>query len=125
MEYGLKEMIALYMNQNSHESKYKRPLWISERPFKLHEAAVLQGGLDLEAPCFQKRLGDILGILVAAGPLAQARRPQILVRRELIFAYNLFEFGDGWGDRPDRLRLAPVRISASLGHEKMPFYVRG
>src|SRR5580658_865828 len=79
---------------------------------------LLQRGLDLEAPGFQKRLWDVFGVLVAASPLAQAGRPQVLVGGELVLAYNLFKFGDGWGDRPDRLGLAPVRISASLGHEK-------
>src|SRR5579863_7328797 len=78
----------------------------------------LQRRLDLEAPSFQQRLRNVLGVLVAARPLAQPRRPQILVGGELILAHNLLKFRDGRGYRPDRFGLAPVRISASLGHEK-------
>src|SRR5579864_227830 len=78
----------------------------------------LQRGFDFKTPGFQKRLGDVLRVLIAAGPLAQTSRAQILVGREFVLAHNLFEFGDGWGNGPNRLRLAPVWISASLGHEK-------
>src|SRR5271166_753742 len=85
----------------------------------------LKRGLDLEAPSFQKGLRDVFGVLVAACPLPQTRRPQILVGGELVFAHNLLEFGDSWGNWPDRFGLAPVRISASLGHELLPFHSRG
>src|ERR1700679_613084 len=78
----------------------------------------LQRGLDFESPGFQKRLGNVLGILIAACPLPQARGAQVLVGRELIFTYNLLKLGDGGDNGADRLRLAPVGISASLGHEK-------
>ncbi len=88
-----------------------------ERPGEIFPAG-LQRGLDLEAPGFQEGLGDVLGILVAAGPLAQAGRPEVLVGRKLVLAHNLLEFGDGGGNRADGLRLAPVGISATLGHKK-------
>src|ERR1700726_840421 len=78
----------------------------------------LQRGLDLKAPSFQKRFGEALGVLVAASPLPQARRTQILIWGELVIAHNLFGFGGGRGNGPDRLGVAPVRISASLGYEK-------
>src|ERR1043165_9170481 len=79
---------------------------------------VLQRRLDLEAPGLEQRLGNVLRILVAAGPFPQAGGPQVLVRLELILAHHLFELGDGGSDRPNRLRLPPVRISATLGHNK-------
>src|SRR5580698_2670329 len=100
--------------------------WVALRA--THERLIhrwLQRGLDLEAPSFQQRLRDVLRVLVTACPLPQASRPEILVGGELVFAHNLFEFGDGGGDGPDRLRLTPIRISASLGHEKTAFPLKG
>src|ERR1700730_2628688 len=85
----------------------------------------LQRGLDFKAPGFEQRLRDVLRILVAACPLPQTSRPQILVGGEFVLAHNLLKFGDSRGNWADRLRLAPVRISASLGHEKLPFHLKG
>src|SRR5579863_2527419 len=79
---------------------------------------LLQRGFNLESPSFQKRLGNVLRVLVAPSPLPQAGRPQILVGGKLVLAHNLLEFSDRRGDRPDWLRFAPVRISASFGHVK-------
>src|SRR5580692_625715 len=77
----------------------------------------LERGLNLEAPGFEQRLGDVLRILVAPSPLAQPGRAQILVGGKLVLAHDLLKFGDGRGDRSDRFGLTPVWISASLGHE--------
>src|SRR5580698_1857277 len=85
----------------------------------------LQRGLDLKAPGFEQGLRDVLRVLVAACPLAQARRAQVLVGGELGFAHHLLKFGDSRGHRPDWLRLAPIWISASLGHKKIAFPLRG
>jgi hypothetical protein len=79
---------------------------------------LLQGRFDFKAPSLEQRLGNVLGILVPAGPFAQPGRPEILVRRELVLVHNLLEFRNGGCHWPDGLRLAPVRVSASLSHEK-------
>src|ERR1700704_773292 len=76
----------------------------------------LQGGFDFEAPSLKQRLRNVLGVLISARPLAQAGRPQVLIGREFVFPNHLFELGNGRGNRPDRLRLAPVGISTSLCH---------
>src|SRR5215813_2899089 len=86
-------------------------------PMSLGFVLRLQGGFDLKAPCFQQRLGDVLGILVPSCPLPQTRRPQVLVGGELILAHHLLELGDRGGDRPNGFRLTPVWVSASLCHE--------
>src|SRR5207245_10840405 len=78
----------------------------------------LQRGLNFEAPSFQQRLLNVLGILVAPRPLPQASGTQILVRREFVLPHNLFKFSDSRGNRANRLGLAPVGISASFRHEK-------
>ncbi len=77
----------------------------------------LKRGFDFEAPSFQKRLWDVLGVLIAASPLPQTGRTEVLVGGELVFAHDLLKFGDGGDNGTDRLGLAPVRISASLSHE--------
>src|SRR5690348_1528122 len=81
-------------------------------------ASRLQGGFDFESPSFQQRLRNVLGVLVAARPLPQAGGAQILVGLELVLLHHLLELGDGGGNRPNRLGLPPVRISASLSHNK-------
>jgi len=54
-------------------------------------------------------------VLVAAGPLAQGGSNADTDRGESLYsAHNLFEFGDGRGDGPDRFRLAPVRFPRRL-----------
>ena len=94
---------------------------LAERPTS-SIALSLERGLNLEAPSFQKRLRDVLRVLVAACPLPQTSRPQILVGRKLVLPHNLLKFSDRRGDRSDRLRLTPVWISASLRHELLPFH---
>src|ERR1700681_2860212 len=78
----------------------------------------LQGGFDFKAPSFEQGLGDVLGILVPARPFPQPCRAQVLVRGELILVHNLLECGDCGSNRPNRLGLVPVGVSASLSHEK-------
>jgi len=85
----------------------------------------LQSGFDFEAPGFEERLGDVFGILVAAGPLAQPCGAQILVGSELVFADDLLKLGDGGDNWANGLGLAPVRISATLCHETCLSYKRG
>src|ERR1700749_3668422 len=73
----------------------------------------LQCAFNLKTPGFQKRFGDVFAVLVAACPLAQTSRPDVLIRCQLEFLNSLFKrcnYGDDW---PDGLRLAPVRITAS------------
>src|SRR5215471_16001816 len=78
----------------------------------------LQRGLDLKPPGLQQRLRDVLRVLVAPRPFAQAGRAQVLIGGELILTHDLLELGDGGDNWADRLGLAPVGISASLSHEK-------
>ena len=85
----------------------------------------LQSGFDFEAPGFEERLGDIFRVLVATGPLAKTGGAQVLVGGELVFAYDLLKLGDGGDDWPDWLGLAPVWISATLGHRTCLSYKWG
>src|SRR5579862_5290348 len=78
----------------------------------------LQGGFDFKTPGFEQGLGDVLGVLVPARPLAQPGRPQILIGGKFIFVHHLLELSDRGSHRSDGLGLAPVGVSASLGHEK-------
>src|SRR5581483_5358526 len=79
--------------------------------FGLAIERALQRRFDLESPGFQKRLRDILGILVPAGPLPKTGGPDILIRCELELLDDLFKGGHSRHYRADGLRLAPVRIS--------------
>src|SRR3954453_6190123 len=76
-----------------------------------------EGGLDLEAPRLKQRLRDELRVLVPARPLTETGGAQILVGSELELFDRLFEGGHNRDDGPDRLRLAPVRIAATLRHD--------
>src|SRR5579875_2037113 len=76
----------------------------------------LQRGLDLKTPRFEESLRDVLRVLVPAGPLAEACRTNVLIRGKLELLHNLLEGGNGGHNRPDGLRLAPVRISTTLCH---------
>jgi hypothetical protein len=78
----------------------------------------LQSGFDFKTPSFEQGLRNVLGILVPACPFAQPGRAQILVRGKFVFVHNLLEFGYRRSDWADRLRLAPIGVSASFGHEK-------
>jgi len=73
-------------------------------------------GLDLETPSFQKGLRNVLRVLVAASPLAQSRRPDVLVRRQLELFYDLLKRCYRRNNRADWFRLAPVRVSTTLCH---------
>src|SRR6266545_3191542 len=84
---------------------------------KRNKLITLKSGLYFKAPSFQKRLRDVLGVLVTACPLAQTRRPQVLVGGEFVLTHYLFELGDRGGDRPNGFGLTPVWVSASLCHE--------
>ena len=106
---------------NDRQEKQKGSLESDPLELRIAESG-LECGLDLEAPSFQKRLGDVLGVLIAASPLPQPCRPQILVGGELVLAHNLFKFGDRGGNGTDRLGLTPIRISASLRHGLLPFH---
>jgi len=76
----------------------------------------LEGGLDLEAPCLEECLGDVLGVLVAARPLAEAGGADVLVGGELVLFYDLLKRGDGRDYGADGLRLAPVWVAAAFCH---------
>src|SRR5215472_19267369 len=78
----------------------------------------LEGRFNFESPGFQKRFWDVLRILVTARPFAQPCRAEILIWSELELLHRLFERGDNRDHRPNRLRLAPVRIAASSCHIK-------
>ena len=82
----------------------------------LELAKSLQRGFDLKAPGLEKGLRDVLGILVAARPLAEASRPDVLVRGQLELLGNLLKRGNCGHDRADGLRLAPIWISTTLCH---------
>src|SRR5579872_3553510 len=64
----------------------------------------LQSRLDLKTPSLQKRLRDVLGILVLTRPLPQTGGAQILVGQELKFLYCLLERRNYGNYRSDRLR---------------------
>ena len=76
----------------------------------------LEGGLDLEAPGLEESLGDVLGVLVPAGPLAEAGGADVLVGGELVLFHDLLKGGDGGDDGADGLGLAPVGIAAAFCH---------
>jgi hypothetical protein len=78
----------------------------------------LKSGFDLEPPSFQQGLRNVLGILVTPCPLAKASRTEVLVGSQLVLTNDLLKLSYRRGDGPDWLRLAPIRISASLCHEK-------
>src|SRR5579884_4513884 len=94
------------------------PMW---RPFPLYQT-FLQRRFDLETPRFQKWFRNILGVLVPAGPFAQAGGTQVLVWRQFVFPNHLFEFSHCRNYRSNRLRLPPIRISASLSHSNSASY---
>src|SRR5712675_2637596 len=96
-----------------------------QRPLGRLSNLLLQRGFDFEAPGFQKRLGDVFGVLVAASPLAQTGRAQILVWSEFVLAHNLLKLRNGRDNWADGLGLAPVRISATLRHETCLSYNGG
>ncbi len=77
---------------------------------------LLQGGLDLETPRLKQRLWNVFRILVAACPLPQARRANILVRRKFEFLHDLLERSHCGDDGANRLRLSPIRISTTFCH---------
>ena len=90
------------------------------RPQAAFEKSVpLQRRLDLESPRLEQRLRDVLRILVAPCPLPETVGSKVLVRGELVLSYDLLEFGNGRGDRSNRLGFAPVGISASSCHESV------
>jgi len=80
------------------------------------EGVQLQRGFDFEAPGFQKRLGDVLRVLVLPRPFAQPGGADVLIRLEFEFLHHLLKLGDGGHDRADRLGFAPIRIAASFCH---------
>src|SRR6185312_1444877 len=86
-------------------------------PNPIHRSGhTLQRGLDLKSPGLEKRLRDVLRILVSPRPLPQTRGPYVLVRGQLVFLHNLFQRCHRRDNRPNRLRLAPIWISAALCH---------
>jgi len=80
------------------------------------EGVQLQRGFDFEAPGFQKRLGDVLRVLVLPRPFTQPGGADVLIRLQLEFFHHLFELGDGGDDRANGLGFAPIRIAASFCH---------
>src|SRR5262249_8591638 len=61
-------------------------------------------------------LGDVLRVFVTPRPFTQAGGTNVLIRSELELFHCLFEGCNDWNNRSDRLRFAPVRITASLCH---------
>src|ERR1022692_345973 len=110
------------MKANCSKAGFKqskdRPRAVFENLIRIYNQG-LERGLDLKPPSLKERLRDVLGILVAPGPLPQPGGAQILVGREFILPHHLLKLSDGWGDRPDRFGLPPVRISASLRHGRL------
>src|SRR5262249_5553155 len=77
----------------------------------------LQCGFDLEPPCLEQGLWNVLGILVPARPLPQPSRTEVLVRGQLVSLDHLLELGHGWNNGSNGFGLTPIRITASLCHE--------
>jgi hypothetical protein len=82
---------------------------------------ILKGGFDLEAPGFEEGFRDVLGVLVAAGPLAEAGGADVLIGGELVFLDDELEGGDGGDDGTDGFGLAPVGVAAALSHKFVSF----
>ena len=76
----------------------------------------LQSRLNLKSPGFQQSLRNVLRIFIPTGPLTEPGGPNVLVRCQFEFLYYLFEGCYRRDNRPNRLRLAPVRISTTLCH---------
>jgi len=99
-------------------------LWkYTPAPFSGHP--LLQSRLDLKAPGLEQGLGDVFGVLVAPGPLAEAGGADVLVGGELVLLDDELKAGDGGDDRADGLRLAPVWVAAALCHGEVPRYSGG
>src|SRR6476469_9955518 len=79
---------------------------------------LLQRGLDLESPSLQQGLRNVFRILVATRPFTQSRGALVLLGFELELLHCLFEGGHNGNHRADRLWLSPVRISATLCHDR-------
>jgi len=82
----------------------------------LELAEVLQRRFNLKSPGLEKGLRDVFGVLVTARPLAEASRPDVLVRGQLELLGDLLERGDCRHNRANRLGLSPVRVSTTLCH---------
>src|ERR1035437_3276170 len=76
----------------------------------------LQCRFNLETPCFEEGLRDILGILVPASPFPQSGGSNELVRAKFELLDDLLEGGHCGYNRPNGLRLAPIWISTTLCH---------
>src|SRR5437868_15486492 len=85
----------------------------------------LQRGLDLESPRLEQWLGDVLGILVTACPLAQTQGTLILIGLELELLHRLLKGGHNRNHLANRLGLPPVRISATRCHDWVSSYLFG
>src|SRR6185437_13654589 len=57
--------------------------------------SALQRRLDLESPRFQQRFRNVFGIPIPAGPFAQPRGSNVLIRCELVFFDHLLKRGHG------------------------------
>ena len=79
-------------------------------------AEVLQRRFNLKSPGLEKGLRDVFGVLVAARPLAEASRPDVLVRGQLELLGDLLKRGNCRHNRANGLRFAPVRVSTTLCH---------
>src|SRR5579875_3776502 len=82
----------------------------------LKKRSSLKCGLDLKSPGLQQCLRDVLGVFIAARPLAQPGGADVLVGSKLVLLDDLLERGDGGDDGADGLGLAPVGISAAFCH---------
>lgn len=76
----------------------------------------LQSTLNFKTPGFKEGFWYVLAVFISARPLAEASRPDVLIRRQLEFLDCLLKGGDNGDDWPDGLRLAPVWITASPCH---------
>src|SRR5689334_3532630 len=82
----------------------------------INSSSSLQCALNFETPGFKQRFRNILAVFIAACPLAQASRPDVLIRCQLEFLDCLFKRRNNGDDWPDGLRLTPVWITASPCH---------
>src|SRR5579859_664712 len=82
----------------------------------LNPLFALQRTFNLKAPSLKQRLRNVLAVFIAPRPLPQTGGTDVLIRRQLKLLDRLFKRCHHWDHRPDRLRLAPVRIAASPCH---------
>jgi hypothetical protein len=83
----------------------------------------LESRFNFETPRLEQWLRDVLGVLIAPCPFAQAGGAKVLIGSKLELSNYLLKFGNSRGDGPNRFRLAPIRIATSFRHNESVLFV--